>query len=289
MPHERSFQPRALAAPRWFTPHVDRRFVAPCSRSWGSSRFRLSVPQSQLSPPASRPPRSLSRSWNPGTSPPSPRCSYPPKNSPRCPPYRVSAALPSVPFTLPRWLRSPISRFPLPFPLRRSADDHIAAAHPAVSATSRRLRGPSGLVLYRTRSPPFAARAADDGPGLLRSFQPPNLAAETHALTGASGSTSRSSSFIESVVCRGRCQPPHTLSIPWALPLQSRTAASCRFRRSRFRGPSLSGCPGSRLEDAGTPLRTHMNLSVAAESLRSRGALVSFSSSGRPHGRPSRC
>jgi len=31
-----------------------------------------------------------------------------------------------------------------------------------------------------------------------------------------------------------------------------------------------------------------MNLSVAAESLRSRGALVSFSSSGRPHGRPSR-
>jgi len=177
MPHERSFQPRALAAPRWFTPHVDRRFVAPCSRSWGSPRFRLSVPEPRLSPPASRPPRLLALLWNPGTSPPSPRCSYPPKNSPRCPPYRVSAALPSVPFTLPRWLRSPIARLPLPFPLRRSAEDHIAAVHLAVFATSRRLRGPSGLVLYRTRSPPFAARAADDGPGSLRSFQPPNLAA----------------------------------------------------------------------------------------------------------------
>ena len=164
MPHERSFQPRALAAPRWFTPHVDRRFVAPCSRSWGSSRFQLSVPQSRLSPPASRPPPTLSRSWNHGTSPLSPRCSYPPKNSPRCPPYRVSAASPSVPFTLPRWLRSPISRFPLPFPLRRSADDHIAAVHPAVlpprggfvglraSSCTGRAHHPS-LLAQRTMAP----------------------------------------------------------------------------------------------------------------------------------------
>jgi len=50
-----SFRPRAFSAPRRLPPHISRRFVAPCYRSWGSSRCKLSAPSRASEEAGARP------------------------------------------------------------------------------------------------------------------------------------------------------------------------------------------------------------------------------------------
>lgn len=98
-----------LRAPR-------RRSVAPCTRSWGSARFRLH--RSRTSLDAAR-----------DLCPPRRRASHPSELSPRRPPYRVTAALALSPFVrvpkdAPRSQgfalpTSPLSQMTLPSPSTR--------------------------------------------------------------------------------------------------------------------------------------------------------------------------
>lgn len=231
MPHERSFRPRALAAPRRFAPHVDRRLVASCSRSWGSSRFQLPAPRSRLVSRGSRPSdradfrRRRPKPWHITAFPVMPLPSEVLPSMSAVPHLRGHSLLAVLPPTL-----APLSS---------------CLVHASVPAAPER-RPPYGADvrfaflsgrLVGLRASPFTGRAH------RRSLLAQRLTAP--GCPGSSSSPTSRSGFgfdfegllVHRVRCvLRRCRTPHTLSIPWALPLRSRTAASCRFRRSRLRG-----------------------------------------------------
>jgi len=92
------FRPRGFAPPRRFAPLWSRRLVASCCRSWGSSRFVRRLPNTEVL-----------GVWAPVPAMPL----YPPKNSPRLQPYRVTAAcFPPGVFRRPRRLRFTMSASP---------------------------------------------------------------------------------------------------------------------------------------------------------------------------------
>jgi len=83
--------------------------------------------------------------------------------------------------------------------------------------------------------------------------------------------------LVHRVRCvRRRCQPPHTLSIPWDSPLPPRTPLLCAPAHALARAVGLSGCPVTRSVTLGSAPRTQKNASLGlARSFA--GALVSFS------------
>lgn len=164
-----------------------------------------------------------------------PAMPLPPKNSPRCPPYRVSAAcsLPVVP--------RPAQALAAGLPHRRLPPHRAGAPNstsPWTLLVGGRLRvcGPSGLVPRGTRSPLHRClRSHFEAPDCSGPSGSLVLADEAHTLLGVSWATPRVSSFIESVVydavagLRTPC-PFHGL-----VPSRHDRRFSA-FRRARLRG-----------------------------------------------------
>lgn len=245
MPHERSFQPRALAAPRWFTPHVDRRFVAPCSRSWGSPRCPLSVPVPQLALPTSRwpgPPTSRSAGLKSGTSPRFPRC-----RSLRRTPLDVRRTAsprpaPSLSFPTRSGSRRRVAPTSTASPPRRCAKLHVAVDLVGRWTLSR-LRAFGPRPSRDALTPPSLLTQPLRGSGLLRPFRLPRLRRRGSHPPGCFLGDSEVF-LVHRVRCvRRRCQPPHTLSIPWACPLPPRMPLLRVPARPLTRGVGPSGCP----------------------------------------------